>query len=114
MIESLTKLNVGDKVYFLQSNPDTFIVQAKKENYIVATSHEVEEGIQYTIIDTDKGMCGPHDRTFNFYDFNKKESMEELIDHLIQKRKGITLSRRHSAPVSLVLNLPKTTQQFVK
>jgi hypothetical protein len=110
MIENLSDLNVGNKVFFLEGEPDTFTVKAKKENFIVATSNEVEKGVRYTIIDTDKGICGPHDRTFNLYDFNKTEDINKLIDDLIQHNYGITLSRRHSASVSLVLNLPKTLQ----
>ncbi|CAN7413602.1 hypothetical protein LJR015_004051 [Peribacillus frigoritolerans] len=103
----LADLEKGDKIYFLEGSPDTFTVQAKKDKFIVATA-PLEKGVQYTIVDTEKNICGPHDRTFNAYDLSKKEDVTELLNDLIERKRGITLSRRHSANVALVLNLPKT------
>lgn len=111
MLNKLNELGIGDKIYFLEANPDTYTIRAKKDKYIVATVPGAEKGIDYTIIDTELLICGPHDRTFNFYDFNKDEELEKLIDDLIIKKHGITLSGRRSASVALVLNIPKTLEQ---
>jgi len=109
-MDSVQELTIGDKVYFLEGKPNVFTVRAKKENFIIATSYDVPEGIQYTIIDTDKGVCGPHDRTFNTYDFDKLSELDRLLNDLIEKKFGIKISSRRGTSVSLVINLPLTLQ----
>jgi hypothetical protein len=106
-MKKLADLQIGDNVFFLHDEPKSYQVKAKAQNFIIAT---VEDGDykRYTIIDTDKEICGPHDRTFNPYDFTKQEDIETCLNDVINKKYGITLSQRHSAKVSEVLDLTKT------
>lgn len=106
-MKKLADLQIGDKVFFLRNEPQPYVVKAKAENFIIATVADGDYK-RYTIIDTDKEVCGPHDRTFNPYDFTKQEDIETCLVDMINGNYGIRLSRRYSAKVSEVLDLVKT------
>lgn len=103
-MRTLDDLKVGDTIYFRESDPCQ--VKAKRSNFIIAV--ELGEGKHYTIIDTDTGYCGPHDRLFNPYDFRVQEDVEDCLTDMINGRDGIQISRRHGAPVELVIDMGRT------
>lgn len=106
-MKKLADLQVGDEVFFLEHEANPYLVKVKKGNFMIAT---IEDGDyeKYTIIDTDREICGPHNRTFNPYNFNKQHDVEACLRDLIANNYGIGLSQRHSANVSEVLDLEKT------
>lgn len=104
-MHKLGRLQINDKVFF-KDEPKEFIVRAKGGKYLIATSEGTAE--KYTIIDAGKGICGPHDRTFNPYNFKKQEDIDKCLSDLVAGEYGIALSRRHSAPIEDVIDVERT------
>ncbi|WP_203362426.1 DNA translocase FtsK [Bacillus sp. REN10] len=109
-MHQLSLLEVADKLFFKKDEPQPFTVKAKGDKFIVAT---VEDGDhkRYTIIDTEKGVCGPHDRTFNPYDFTKQQDIDKCLSDMVAGEYGIKISRRHSAPIEDVIDVEETLYQ---
>ncbi|PAD46688.1 hypothetical protein CHI09_11210 [Shouchella clausii] len=102
----LRELNVGSEIYFKQDNA-LFIVRGKQGKFLVATSEPDRE--TYTIIDIEKGFCGPNDRVFNPYNYKKQEDIEECLrdfNNPPEDMSDLKISLRHGTNVENVIDLP--------
>lgn len=121
-MKKLLELNIGEKLYF-QNDSNPYIVRAKGGKFLIATTEDKglvnlesekftirtrNPHLFYTIVDTEKEICGPHDRTFNPYNFSKQEDIEQCLDDLIHKKYDIGLSKRHGASIYEAIDLVKT------
>ncbi|MFK3936587.1 hypothetical protein ACI2JA_03600 [Alkalihalobacillus sp. NPDC078783] len=101
----LNRLKVGSEIVFMHDN-ETFIVRGKKGNFIVATSETDRKS--YTIIDIDKGFCGPNDRTFNPYNYTKQEDIEQCLKDFNNPPKDMSdlkISLRYGGNVEDIFDL---------
>lgn len=105
-MRNISDMQVGERVYFADEGVTTMEIRAKKGNYMVAV--ETDGSRSYTILDTERGMCGPHDRTFNPYDFKTQAGIDECLSDMISGKYGIKLSGRHSAEFNEVLDLERS------
>ena len=109
-----------------------FVIRCKKENFIIATSSNGRS--KYTIIDTEKGICGPDDRgALSPFDYSTQEGCENALLSLTVKAEyrpvgkpnangiqvleridetkdivEIVISQRHQANIENVIDLDKT------
>lgn len=104
-MKKLLELNIGDNLFF--SHEDVpFVIRAKENKFLIATV-QYKGGVgRYTIVDTENEICGPHDRTFNPYDFAKQEDIDKCLEDLIQNKIG--LSKRQGASIYKEIDLVKT------
>ncbi|WP_099301951.1 hypothetical protein [Bacillus sp. Marseille-P3800] len=102
----LSQLKVGSEIHFKENN-ELFIVRGKQGNFIVATSEP--DGNTYTIIDIEKGFCGPNDRVFNPYDYKKQGDIEECLrdfNNPPKEMSDLKISLRHGTNVENVIEFP--------
>lgn len=60
----------------------------------------VEKTLIYSIVDMDRRVRAPHDRVFNFYEFDKIEGCRKCLSDM--ESGEIELSRRRTIPVHLL------------
>lgn len=97
----LKHFKVGDRLCFRNDKSNALVVRAKSENYLIATTES--DRSEYTIIDTDKGICGPNDRVFNPYDYTKQEDVERCLSDLLKGK--VAISRRYRSDINRVLQI---------
>lgn len=95
--EQLKEKQVGEFIQFKKGKTKNFEIVVKNERFIIAASKSRTE---YTIIDTDYGVCGPSNRTFGI-SVKSEESLKEAMEGLVKGE--MYLSYRHSAPIDAVL-----------
>ncbi|MEP9408600.1 hypothetical protein ABKP09_19975 [Peribacillus frigoritolerans] len=109
-MKKLLELNIGENLY-LQHESKPFTVRAKGGKFLIATGDNGGNCSSYTIIDTEKDLCGPHNKTFNPYDFSKQEDVDQCLEDLIQSKYDIELSKRHGVSIYEALDLVKTLME---
>lgn len=93
----LKEKQVGEFIHFKEGKTKNFEILIKNERFIIAASKSRNE---YTIVDTDYGVCGPSNRTFGI-SVKSEESLKEAMEGLVKGE--MYLSYRHSAPIDAVL-----------
>lgn len=97
LCDQLKEKQVGEFIQFKKGKTKNFEIVVKNERFIIAASKSRTE---YTIIDTDYGVCGPSNRTFGI-SVKSEESLKEAMEGLVKGE--MYLSYRHSAPIDAVL-----------
>lgn len=97
LCDQLKEKQVGEFIQFKEGKTKNFEIVEKNERFIIAASKSRNE---YTIVDTDYGVCGPSNRTFGI-SVKSEESLKEAMKGLVKGE--MYLSYRHSAPIDVVL-----------
>ncbi|MFY0519336.1 hypothetical protein ACOMCU_16135 [Lysinibacillus sp. UGB7] len=97
LCDQLKEKQVGEFIQFKEGKTKNFEILIKNVRFIIAASKSRNE---YTIVDTDYGVCGPSNRTFGI-SVKSEESLKEAMEGLVKGE--MYLSYRHSAPVDAVL-----------
>jgi|GEM_PF-4073419 len=97
LCDQLKEKQVGEFIQFKKGKTKNFAIVVKNERFIIAASKSRTE---YTIIDTDYGVCGPSSRTFGI-SVKSEESLKEAMEGLVKGE--MYLSYRHSAPIDAAL-----------
>ena len=97
LCDQLKEKQVGDFIHFKNSKTKNYEILIKNERFIIAASKSRNE---YTIIDTEYGVCGPSNRTFGI-SVKSEESLKETLENLTNGE--MYLSYRNSAPIDVVL-----------
>ncbi|MDM5233450.1 hypothetical protein [Lysinibacillus pakistanensis] len=95
--DQLKEKQVGEFIQFKERKTKNFEIVVKNERFIIAASKRRND---YTIVDTDYGVCGPSNRTFGI-SVKSEESLKETLEDLTNGE--MYLSYRNSAPIDAVL-----------
>ena len=88
---------IGEFIQFKESRTKNYEILIKNERFIIAASKSRN---QYTIVDTEYGVCGPSNRIFGI-SVKSEESLKEALENLMNGE--MYLSYRNSAPIDAVL-----------
>lgn len=88
--EILSKLSVGDKIYFKEEKRG-FEIKARDERYLICTKLAFGEAI-YTILDSKELVNSTNNYVFNPYDYKNQTHIDESLLDLQQG--GYELSKR--------------------
>lgn len=97
LCDQLKEKQIGEIIRFKEGKTKNFEILIKNERFIIAASKSRNE---YTIVDTDYGVCGPSNRVFGI-SVKSEESLKEALKELVN---GVMyLSYRYSTPIDAVL-----------
>lgn len=97
LCDGLTEKQVGEFIHFKEGKTKNFEILIKNERFIIAASKSRNE---YTIVDTEYGVCGPSNKTFGI-SVRSEESLKVALEELVKGE--MYLSYRYSAPIDAVL-----------
>lgn len=95
----LNNIIPGCKISFIR-NPEEYTVRACNSRFIICT-YMKKFTVHYTIIDILLKVRGPHNFTFNRYDFSRKYFIDKCLNDLDNEFSGVTISKRHTLPLDI-------------
>jgi len=95
----LNNIIPGCKISFIR-DPEEYTVRAISDRFIICT-YIKKFILHYTIIDILLKVRGPHNFTFNRYDFSKKHFIDKCLNDLENEFSGVTISKRYTLPLDI-------------
>lgn len=89
----------GCKVSFIR-DPEEYTVRACNDRFIICT-YIKRFTVYYTIIDILLKVRGPHNFTFNRYDFARQYYIDRCLKDLSDEFSGVTISKRKTLPLDI-------------